>query len=328
MRVGYINVSSAGSSGPPKTGKGTKCEGWDLNPRTSTGLGPQPSAVDHAWLPSLSGRVNKEEIERFKSWLQNEKRISESTAKMYAWTAGKALKKIGRAIPSEEDIEGYRERMRSNGLASSSRSNTLMALQHWLGFNGIDASFKKPKRNHRSPTYLTESEANRLIEACENAREKAVVTILLYSGLRASELCALDRTDIDFEENLIHVRKGKGNTDEYVAVDRKALECVRTLFNQREDTEPMVFTNRRGSRYTRKGIEGIVSKVAERAKIAKHVTPHVLRHTLATNLLKNGCSLPLIQQQLRHKQIGTTMIYLHSNKEMLKSAYEKHKPSY
>jgi integrase/recombinase XerD len=260
--------------------------------------------------------------------LQNEKRISESTAKMYAWIAGKALDKIGKAIPSEEDIEGYREHMRAKGLASSSQSNTLMALQHWLGFNSIEVSLKKPKRNHRSPTYLTESEANRLIEACETPKEKAVVTVLLYSGLRASELCALDRTDVDFEENLIHVRKGKGNTDEYVAVDRKALECVRNLLNQREDTEPFLFTNRRGNRYTRKGIEGIVGKVAERARIEKHVTPHVLRHTLATNLLKNGCSLPLIQQQLRHKQTETTMVYLHSDKEMLKEAYERHKPRF
>jgi integrase/recombinase XerD len=159
-------------------------------------------------------------------------------------------------------------------------------------------------------------------------KEKAVISILLYSGLRVSELCALDRTDIDFDDKVIHVRKGKGNTDEYVAIDSKALECVRTLLIERGDAEPFLFTNRRGSRYTRKGIALIVRAVAERAGISKHVTPHVLRHTLATNLLKNGCSLPFIQQQLRHRQIETTMVYLHSDKEMLKSAYERHKPRF
>ncbi|MHA2143450.1 MAG: tyrosine-type recombinase/integrase [Candidatus Thorarchaeota archaeon] len=92
--------------------------------------------------------------------------------------------------------------------------------------------------------------------------------------------------------------------------------------------KPLGFENRRGNRYTRKGIALIVRACAERAGISKHVTPHVLRHTLATNLLKNGCSLPFIQQQLRHKQIETTMVYLHSDKEMLKSAYERHKPKY
>jgi integrase/recombinase XerD len=181
---------------------------------------------------------------------------------------------------------------------------------------------------HYSATYLTESEAHRLIEACETVKEKAIISILLYSGLRVSELCALDRTDIDFEDKVIHVRKGKGNTDEYVAVDSKALETVRTLLIERRDAKPFIFTNRRGSRYTKKGIALIVRAVAERAGINKHVTPHVLRHTLATNLLKNGCSLPFIQQQLRHRQIETTMVYLHSDKEMLKSAYEKHKPKF
>jgi integrase/recombinase XerD len=260
--------------------------------------------------------------------LQSEKQIAESTARLYSQVAGKALRQIGRANPSLEDVKSYRETMRRNGNSASSRFNTLTALQHWFGFNGNEVRFKKPKRQRKSPTYLTESEAGRLIEACENVKERAIISILLYSGLRVSELCALDRTDIDFEDKVIHVRKGKGNSDEYVAVDSEALETARTLLIERGDTKPFLFTNRRGSRYTKKGIALIVRAVAERAGIEKHVTPHVLRHTLATNLLKNGCSLPFIQQQLRHRQIETTMVYLHSDKEMLKRAYERHKPKF
>jgi integrase/recombinase XerD len=247
---------------------------------------------------------------------------------MYSQVAGKALRQIGRANPSLADVDSYREAMRNNGNSASSRFNTLTALQHWFGFNGHEVRFTKPKRKRKSPTYLTESEASRLIEACENAKEEAIISVLLYSGLRVSELCALDKTDVDYEDKVIHVRKGKGNTDEYVAIDSEALECVRTLLIERRDAKPFIFTNRRGSRYTRKGIALIVRAVAERAGISKHITPHVLRHTLATNLLKNGCSLPFIQQQLRHRQIETTMVYLHSDKEMLKKAYTKHKPNF
>jgi integrase/recombinase XerD len=231
-------------------------------------------------------------------------------------------------MPSTEDIESYRERMRKDGNSASYQFNILSAMQHWFGFNGFDVRFNKPKRQRKSPTYLTEGEASRLIEACRDIKERAIISTLLYSGLRVSELCALDRTDIDFDDKVIHVRKGKGNTDEYVTVDSEALETVRTLLIEREDAKPFLFANRRGQRYTRKGIALIVRACAQRAGISKHVTPHVLRHTLATNLLKNGCSLPFIQQQLRHKQIETTMVYLHSDKEMLKSAYERHKPRF
>ncbi len=305
-----------------------RCGGEDSNPGTPSRQDPESCAVDQTWLPPHSERVNEKVLSHFKQWLQSEKQIAESTAKLYSQLAGKALREIGRAMPSDADVESYREAMRSNGNSASSRFNTLTALQHWFGFNGNEVRFKKPKRQKKSPTYLTESEARRLLEACENAKEEAIISMLLYSGLRVSELCALDRTDIDFDDKLIHVRKGKGNTDEYVAVDSEALECARTLLTERRDSKPFLFANRRGSRYTRKGIALIVKAVAERAGIGKHVTPHVLRHTLATNLLKNGCSLPFIQQQLRHRQIETTMVYLHSDKEMLKSAYEKHRPRF
>jgi integrase len=94
---------------------------------------------------------------------------------LYSHVAGKALRQIGRANPSLEDVKSYRETMRRDGNSASSRFNTLTALQHWFCYNGYEVKFKKPKRQRKSPTYLTESEAHRLIEACENVKEKAVI---------------------------------------------------------------------------------------------------------------------------------------------------------
>ncbi len=135
--------------------------------------------------------------------------------------------------------------------------------------------------------------------------------------------------DIDLIERTIHVYSGKGDKDRIVIFEEQTSVCLRRWLEQREIVDhDALFLNRYNGRLSSRSIERLVQKYAAKANIRKRVTPHILRHTLATTLLRRGADIRIIQQLLGHASVATTQIYTHVDDKMLKGAYDKAAPEY
>lgn len=185
--------------------------------------------------------------------------------------------------------------------------------------------------------FLEDEEVTSLMETPDvsrpaGARDKAILELLFSSGLRVSELVNLNRNDINFKRREFVVR-GKGNRDRIVFVSEKAIAAIEHYLKQRNDNYKPLFIHLSGSKselnegnYTRLGarsIQRLVSRYARAAGITKDVTPHTLRHTFATDLLRNGADLRSVQALLGHSNISTTQIYTHLTNPQLKQVHQK-----
>lgn len=189
---------------------------------------------------------------------------------------------------------------------------------------------KPPRRSQSLPKYLTEPEATRLIAAAPNTRVRAQISLLLYGGFRVGELCALLVPDIDFDEGTIRVRSGKGDKDRLVVVPPKCMVTTQEWLAARQKSQTDYLFQGKGGRRAPSSIsvQRAVVKTARAAGLEKRVTPHVLRHTLATTLLRRGGDIRFIQRILGHASIATTQIYTHLDDAELKRMYEKARPDF
>ncbi|MBI4351259.1 MAG: tyrosine recombinase XerC [Elusimicrobia bacterium] len=198
-----------------------------------------------------------------------------------------------------------------------------------------------PKKEKRLPRFLTEGEVGRLQDHNRpeevNAREKsyffslrdyALFELLYSSGLRRSEAAGLNIGDLDLYSGFARVL-GKGSRERLVPVGEKALNAIREYLAGRP--RPLahglpLFLNHKNTRLTGTGIALIFRKMAKRARFARPMNPHSVRHSFATHLLDHGCDLKSVQEMLGHKNLQTTEIYTHVSLERLKEVYDKAHP--
>ena len=164
-------------------------------------------------------------------------------------------------------------------------------------------------------------------------RDRAIIELLYSGGLRVSELVGLDRGSINLERREFMVR-GKGSKDRPIFISQSAADRVQDYLDARSDSLPALFLNNSRNtqtvdtsgnyrRITARSVERIVEKYARLAGITKHVSPHTLRHSFATDLLMNGADLRSVQSMLGHADISTTQIYTHVTDAHLKEIHEK-----
>jgi site-specific recombinase XerD len=180
-----------------------------------------------------------------------------------------------------------------------------------LGRSGMVDHIPYPKKPKKLPVILSRDEVKALIMAPQNLKHRAILATLYATGVRVSELCALQGTDIDSERMVIHVRQGKGKRDRQVRLAEHLLPLLRRywklyqlqswLFPGRRVTEPL----------TRHSVNHICHQAGHGAKIKKAIYPHLLRHTYATHLLEADKDLRRIQLLLGHASLRSTSIYLH-----------------
>ncbi len=268
------------------------------------------------------------EVDDFAEYLRGEKR-SENTVMEYTLMVRDMLKHIGKRA---EDItlgDLNRYKMYLSTKKKYSKNSLYLAVKAigaYFKFKGLDTArgLSAPRRPKQMPKYLSEDEVKRLLEAArEDPRDYAIISLLVYSGLRVSELCNLRLEDVDFEERVIYVRSGKGDKDRIVVVSQPVIDAIENYLYTREDDMEYLFSSRKSERISRVQVFRIVKKYAEMAGIKKDVTPHVLRHTLATTLLRRGVDIRFIQQFLGHSSVATTQIYTHVDDALLKSVYDK-----
>lgn len=196
-------------------------------------------------------------------------------------------------------------------------------------------TIKHPKINAHLPAFLTEDEIRTLLDINLNTnydyRNKAMLETLFATGIRISELVNLKIQDIDLESGILKVM-GKGSKERLIPVDDVALTHLKNYLNsyrysllKKNKNTDYLFINNLGNQISRVGFYKIIKSEAIRANIKKDISPHTIRHTFATILLKNGADLRVIQELLGHSDIKTTQIYTHLIKEQLKKEYlDKH----
>ncbi|MDQ5950183.1 MAG: integrase/recombinase XerD [Patescibacteria group bacterium] len=218
----------------------------------------------------------------------------------------------------------------------------LIALRAFLKFlakRGVSSlsadQIELAKVPERSLDLITPDELTRLLKAPDSekdpelkARGKAILELLFSTGLRVSELCALKR-DIDLSLDEITIR-GKGGKVRLVFLSPDAKKAIKDYDALRKDMDDALFVKKskekskgEGEGLTRRSIERIVKQYAIKAGISKKVTPHVVRHCFATDLLRNGADLRSVQILLGHANITTTQIYTHVTDEHLKEIHKK-----
>ncbi len=200
---------------------------------------------------------------------------------------------------------------------------------------GIYTEIKAPKRTKALPKSLNEQEVHDLIHARDNEydpektnpqnitrlRNKLILTLLYSTGLRVSELINLKLTAIDPKERTIRVR-GKGEKDRVVIFDNDTLELINEYVSKRSVDNEYLFVSQKNHKLTSRYVQLMIKEYALRANITKKVTPHILRHSFATHLLKNGVDIRAIQQLLGHSNLSTTQIYTSVDMHTLKDVYD------
>lgn len=189
------------------------------------------------------------------------------------------------------------------------------------------------KVGQRHLDLISDTELARLLDAPDAStllglRDKAIMELFFSTGLRLSELCSLNR-DLDLSKDEFSVR-GKGEKVRVVFLSDEAKAAIRAYLAARKDMDEPLFvqTSARARddgemRLTQRSIERIVKQYAIKAGISKKVTPHVLRHSFATDLLSNGADIRSVQQMLGHANISTTQIYTHITDHQLRNVHKQ-----
>jgi site-specific recombinase XerD len=232
----------------------------------------------------------------------------------------------------------------SDELGKTTQNYHLIALRSFLKYcakREIPAltadKIELARTKRKQVTFLNEDELQRVFEQPDvstivGSRDRAILELLFSSGLRVSELVGLDRDHINLKRREFMVR-GKGQKDRPIFISDDAAKWVEHYLAQRQDTSRPLFVRYSGTkqvdlsgnfhRLTVRSVQRIVARFALLAGITKHVSPHTLRHSFATDLLMNGADLRSVQAMLGHSNIATTQIYTHVTDPHLKSVHEK-----
>ena len=232
----------------------------------------------------------------------------------------------------------------SDELGKTTQNYHLIALRSFLKFcskRNIPAlgpeKIELARTQRKQVTWLNEDELERIFAQPDTSklggmRDRAILELLFSSGLRVSELVGLDRDHINLKRLEFMVR-GKGQKDRPIFISPEAAEWLTKYLDARQDNTRPLFIRYAGNkkvdltgnyhRLTARSVQRLVANYALTAGITKHVSPHTLRHSFATNLLMNGADLRSVQAMLGHSNIATTQIYTHVTDPHLKKIHEQ-----
>jgi integrase/recombinase XerD len=312
-------------------------------------------------------RRKDDPIERYVDYLMLERGLAANTIAAYRADLERFLayaRARRRVADDRATVRAYLADLRRRGLKPSTIGRHLASLRGWYRFriaaHEIDAdpteALESPRLGRRLPSVLRIDEVERVIAAVEPGRrlarrDRAILEFLYSTGVRISELVAIQLAECDWEERVVRVvpawrrvrrrasgrsetvRVGpKGDKARIVPVGRRAIEAAlawiedERLFLKGSASEGALFLNARGRPLTRMGAWKIVRGYVDKAQIGKRVTPHTFRHTFATHLLDRGADLRAVQEMLGHADIATTQIYTHVDPPYLRAEHRRYHP--
>ena len=252
-----------------------------------------------------------------------------------------------------------------NGYRDATTARKVAALKSFFNFlveeEAIDEDptefLSAPRVGRSLPKFLSEDEVERLLDQAaeedspEGKRDRAILELLYATGLRVSELVSLNVNDINLQEGYVRCL-GKGSKERMAYIYPRAVEVARDYIDgarnlllsagsrssngngagasrdhrEAKAGEKALFVNQRGERLTRQWVWNVLKACAKKASLDKHITPHVLRHSFATHMLRGGASLRHVQELLGHSSITTTQVYTHLTSEHVRREYDKSHP--
>lgn len=250
----------------------------------------------------------------------------------------KDIKKI-----TSDNLKEYIKYLNKQNLNEKSISRNISCLKSFYKYliiekivkNNVTDALYMPKVQKSLPNILSPDEVDKLLDIeltdSFSYRNKAMLELMYSSGLRVSELVDLKLQDIDFHQDIVRIF-GKGSKERVIPIGDYAKEYLEKYINEYRNTmfkngvNEYVFLNNHGSKMTRQGFFKIIKKISNEVGIKKEISPHTLRHSFASHMLKYGADLRTIQELLGHSDISTTQIYTHITNEELKNNYEEYHP--
>ncbi|MDD5251583.1 MAG: tyrosine-type recombinase/integrase [Patescibacteria group bacterium] len=301
----------------------------------------------------------KQLISDFLTYLEVERNRSERTVRNYDFYLKRFFEWAKWAAPGAVTLDMVRQYRvwlnrwkdeRGEGMKKNTQNYHLIALRSFLKYLAKrDIKTLAPEKielarmPERTVEFLSEEELARLLAAplktptgetatasLVRLRDKAILELLFSTGLRVSELAGLKRDSINLKQAEFTVR-GKGDKPRVVFLSENAKKWLKEYLDKRGDVDPHMFVShdrakkgRDDGGLTPRSIQRLVEHYAKAAGITKRITPHTMRHTFATDLLRNGADIRSVQTMLGHSSITTTQIYTHITDERLKEVYEKY----
>ena len=296
-----------------------------------------------------------ESVERFLNYMSVERGVSPNTLSAYrndlcqlvdylsdgdngasgevAW--GKVDAATMAAYVLQLHAKGYSDTTRARKVAST-RSLFSFLLEEDVVASDPTENLSAPRTGRSLPDTLSEEEVDALLSAPDGDspeawRDRAMLELLYASGQRVSELVTLNLEDLDLEQSFVRCF-GKGSKERLVPLHEQAVEVLRAYLTRGRPelltakSGNAVFLNQRGNRLTRQGFWLILRALSSEAGIQSKVSPHTLRHSFATHLLRGGAPLRHVQELLGHASITTTQVYTHLTSEHVRTEYEKAHP--
>ena len=235
----------------------------------------------------------------------------------------------------EEDIRDYLEylNLKKENISSIRRKiSTFKTFYKFLYNNGYMnkkdypmVRISYPKMEKKLPKFVYYNDLLEIINESykdkDGSRDRLIIEMLYATGVRISELINIKYEDIDFDNKRIIIT-GKGNKQRVVYYGDYASEVLdEYIATHDKNKDNYLFTNSKGDKITDRGVRYIIDNIMSKLSVKTHVTPHVLRHTFATDMLNNGCDIKVVQELLGHSSLRTTEVYTHVTNERLKEVY-------
>lgn len=290
----------------------------------------------------------EKQISSFLEFIKEDKKLSENTLQSYKrdilqFEEYINKNKINYQKISDEDMKKYFDCLQQSGKKTSTISRNIASMRSFYQFLVRNKKVKRdptekiqsPKVEKRTPSILTSSEIELLLEQPKNIdlkgiRDKAMLEFAYATGMRVTEIISLNIEDVNLKDGLVVCKYGSRQRNIPLgSLSLKALaeyiENSRPILIKDERVNAL-FVNTNGKRLTRQGFWKIVKYYKDQAHITKDITPHVLRHSFATHLLQNGADLKSIQMMLGHSDISSTQIYMQFQDESIKNIYKHAHP--
>lgn len=287
-------------------------------------------------------------LAQFLDQLTVEQRASEHTVKSYR----RDIKQLSRYCKDklidqwnkvqQSDIRSHIASRHRQGIGSKSLQRELSAIRSFYNYllknhlADINPAqhIKAPKQARKLPKTLDVDQVNGLLEAGADSileiRDLAMFELFYSSGLRLSELSALNLADLDLPDRSLLVRAGKGGKSRVLPIGSKAVQTIENWLQHRLSivtaTESALFISTRGTRLGQRSIELRLEQWCKKKGIVEHIHPHMLRHSFASHLLESSQDLRAVQELLGHSNISTTQIYTHLDFQHLAEIYDKAHP--
>lgn len=257
---------------------------------------------------------------------------SARTIKRYKYVMGRLVSyaKVPAGKITIGNIRAYFEFEKNRGISERTLEGYRNVFSSVFGWLHKEELIKKnpcanlaPVKCQKKVMYpFSQTDIELLKESCDNIRDKAIVCFLLATGARISEVCALNRDDINFQAMECKV-VGKGNKERTVYIDTVAAMVLRRYFEQRKDNSPALFAGHGTERMTPQGIRVMLKRLEVKSGVS-NVHPHRFRRTLATKLINHGMPIQNVKTILGHDKIDTTMQYVYIEQSNVKESYHRY----